>query len=130
MIRRPPRSTLFPYTTLFRPGGGPDRLAVDGVGLERPPGLSLAPGLPRLPPAHGARPEAVEQRRRTLPALRSPCDRSGARARLRRARAGAIARRRPPVLRARHGAARPLVVRGAVLARGRARGGAGRRARS
>src|SRR6478752_4278152 len=22
MIRRPPRSTLFPYTTLFRPGGG------------------------------------------------------------------------------------------------------------
>src|SRR5215207_11699234 len=26
MIRRPPRSTLFPYTTLFRPGrpGGPD----------------------------------------------------------------------------------------------------------
>src|SRR6266568_7231091 len=29
MIRRPPRSTLFPYTTLFRPGLGehPDRLA-------------------------------------------------------------------------------------------------------
>src|SRR3712207_7215315 len=27
MIRRPPRSTLFPYTTLFRspPGGGPAR---------------------------------------------------------------------------------------------------------
>src|SRR5947208_7859493 len=24
MIRRPPRSTLFPYTTLFRPGGGQD----------------------------------------------------------------------------------------------------------
>src|SRR2546427_1115026 len=23
MIRRPPRSTLFPYTTLFRSGGGP-----------------------------------------------------------------------------------------------------------
>src|SRR5690348_18061106 len=37
MIRRPPRSTLFPYTTLFRSelaqlGGGPfDRL---GVGVE------------------------------------------------------------------------------------------------
>src|SRR3989449_8054748 len=36
MIRRPPRSTLFPYTTLFRspdghdPGGGP------GGGLELP----------------------------------------------------------------------------------------------
>src|SRR3712207_8878519 len=24
MIRRPPRSTLFPYTTLFRSGAGPD----------------------------------------------------------------------------------------------------------
>src|SRR3712207_8327147 len=29
MIRRPPRSTLFPYTTLFRSGRG------DGPGLER-----------------------------------------------------------------------------------------------
>src|SRR3712207_7574017 len=33
MIRRPPRSTLFPYTTLFRsaadPGGHPSGLAVD-----------------------------------------------------------------------------------------------------
>src|SRR2546422_4576485 len=27
MIRRPPRSTLFPYTTLFRSGPGPDRAA-------------------------------------------------------------------------------------------------------
>src|SRR5258707_3249699 len=26
MIRRPPRSTLFPYTTLFRSGGGDERL--------------------------------------------------------------------------------------------------------
>src|SRR6266511_4610159 len=25
MIRRPPRSTLFPYTTLFRPGGARDQ---------------------------------------------------------------------------------------------------------
>src|SRR5258707_1700065 len=25
MIRRPPRSTLFPYTTLFRSGAGPGR---------------------------------------------------------------------------------------------------------
>src|SRR2546422_5515301 len=25
MIRRPPRSTLFPYTTLFRSGGGADQ---------------------------------------------------------------------------------------------------------
>src|SRR5437868_11487397 len=35
MMRRPPRSTLFPYTTLFRSRGivgmRPDRLAGDGV---------------------------------------------------------------------------------------------------
>src|SRR3712207_8863565 len=31
MIRRPPRSTLFPYTTLFRSHGGGDRLDL-GVG--------------------------------------------------------------------------------------------------
>src|SRR3712207_8704712 len=30
MIRRPPRSTLFPYTTLFRSGGG---LVVAGSGV-------------------------------------------------------------------------------------------------
>src|SRR3989475_9255145 len=48
MIRRPPRSTLFPYTTLFRslePGGrqrraeevdGPARFQVEGQGLHRP----------------------------------------------------------------------------------------------
>src|SRR5687768_18097317 len=28
MIRRPPRSTLFPYTTLFRSYGEPDRLVM------------------------------------------------------------------------------------------------------
>src|SRR2546427_8532654 len=32
MIRRPPRSTLFPYTTLFRSGAGENRLAVDHAG--------------------------------------------------------------------------------------------------
>src|SRR3712207_8008253 len=48
MIRRPPRSTLFPYTTLFRSeagdvgalplGGGDDELAraaLDGLAVER-----------------------------------------------------------------------------------------------
>src|SRR5260370_9543238 len=54
MIRRPPRSTLFPYTTLFRSAAqiriparhsGRDRAGVDdrvaGVGIEpgKPPGL-------------------------------------------------------------------------------------------
>src|SRR3712207_7773182 len=41
MIRRPPRSTLFPYTTLFRSRRGPD-LQRDGrhaiYGLLTPPG--------------------------------------------------------------------------------------------
>src|SRR3712207_9130742 len=40
MIRRPPRSTLFPYTTLFR---SPRRSA---------PGPGAAPGLRRLRPGH------------------------------------------------------------------------------
>src|SRR3712207_8135380 len=31
MIRRPPRSTLFPYTTLFRSHGYDVRVAADGV---------------------------------------------------------------------------------------------------
>src|SRR3712207_7490353 len=33
MIRRPPRSTLFPYTTLFRSGG--DRVMDEGAHLAR-----------------------------------------------------------------------------------------------
>src|SRR3712207_9141126 len=40
MIRRPPRSTLFPYTTLFR-SGHPQRGAHDGVGAA-----PLAPDRP------------------------------------------------------------------------------------
>src|SRR2546428_7370965 len=31
MIRRPPRSTLFPYTTLFRSSGGDARTALNGL---------------------------------------------------------------------------------------------------
>src|SRR3712207_8901524 len=42
MIRRPPRATLFPYTTLFRsPGDDGDRSRPD------PPGPSPAPALRR-----------------------------------------------------------------------------------
>src|SRR5260221_10802049 len=37
MIRRPPRSTLFPYTTLFRSVRSPDPLVVDGRRHERQP---------------------------------------------------------------------------------------------
>src|SRR5256885_4475137 len=51
MIRRPPRSTLFPYTTLFRSAAGsvftqlrPLRLATyraESARLSMPPGVSL-----------------------------------------------------------------------------------------
>src|SRR5258708_31480446 len=37
MIRRPPRSTLFPYTTLFRSYLGPDDLASHSSGGRRSP---------------------------------------------------------------------------------------------
>src|SRR3712207_8330699 len=37
MIRRPPRSTLFPYTTLFRSAAFADRRRPDSGHVERPP---------------------------------------------------------------------------------------------
>src|SRR2546430_12830616 len=45
MIRRPPRSTLFPYTTLFRSDPGPEARV---LGLERDPPRAGPPCL-RLP---------------------------------------------------------------------------------
>src|SRR5438309_7550425 len=58
MIRRPPRSTLFPYTTLFRsktcglpanPGPRPQETATAQVGsqLRLPPAVSLREGVGR-----------------------------------------------------------------------------------
>src|SRR2546427_5007537 len=49
MIRRPPRSTLFPYTTLFRSAGvrtvGGTRLPVRCVGTQQPAhGRHVLPG--------------------------------------------------------------------------------------
>src|SRR2546426_8390774 len=55
MIRRPPRSTLFPYTTLFRSGGGEGPLhgqadpAVDGDPAHEAREEELVPASPRLP---------------------------------------------------------------------------------
>src|SRR3712207_7838955 len=43
MIRRPPRSTLFPYTTLFR--------SLSSAGVARVPRSARPPG--RLPPSGG-----------------------------------------------------------------------------
>src|SRR3712207_7996084 len=41
MIRRPPRSTLFPYTTLFRSGRRARELTVRGIPVS--PGLAIGP---------------------------------------------------------------------------------------
>src|SRR5438552_13003530 len=80
MFRRPPRSTLFPYTTLFRsplgPGGLRARvraaalLRLQPVGRHRRVRADAGVGVTRvpLPPAHGSRPDA----RRRNP---SPVDR-------------------------------------------------------
>src|SRR2546430_4682987 len=92
MIRRPPRSTLFPYTTLFRsrrggPGGGYGR-APHG-GLDGPAGRgedprercdSLLVALARRPMAqgrnlrsHAARPDGIRRlRRRCAPRAGPP----------------------------------------------------------
>src|SRR2546429_9070900 len=48
MIRRPPRSTLFPYTTLFRSAA------------HRRAGCTRSPPAPWLPAAAGARPRSEE----------------------------------------------------------------------
>src|SRR5256884_1658377 len=46
MIRRPPRSTLFPYTTLFRSRAGEVRAALEALGSSREniiPAVEAAP---------------------------------------------------------------------------------------
>src|SRR3712207_7303538 len=55
MIRRPPRSTLFPYTTLFRSGcgtGGGRGGGAPAQGMDGEP--CRPPGAPTLHPDHGA----------------------------------------------------------------------------
>src|SRR5690242_21418653 len=71
MIRRPPRSTLFPYTTLFRSG---DREVVDA----EQPQLLAGPVLRGL--ARGRHPGPPAQpRQRDLPELVGPQDRKSTR---------------------------------------------------
>src|SRR5258707_2657365 len=71
MIRRPPRSTLFPYTTLFRSRGGacppttpaPRRVRPDQIGsFPRPPfcRLQFDTPLAALPPLRETRPRSEE----------------------------------------------------------------------
>src|SRR2546430_3744904 len=55
MIRRPPRSTLFPYTTLFRSTRGPG-MCTRTVGHDLDGGLTLLRGYDQVPelPTHNA----------------------------------------------------------------------------
>src|SRR2546430_11916857 len=45
MIRRPPRSTLFPYTTLFRSPSSPQVVSLTGKGIAH---AGLSPGIVRF----------------------------------------------------------------------------------
>src|SRR3712207_7891681 len=75
MIRRPPRSTLFPYTTLFR--SGPGAVGVDAdrgprahrvanrghpVGVVRQPDLELEAGVAAANPLAGVRRELLDRK--------------------------------------------------------------------
>src|SRR3712207_8871766 len=71
MIRRPPRSTLFPYTTLFRSageGGDHDERVGGHAGRDRRPRATRAGRRPRRPrgtPGRGAAPHAERDRKST-----------------------------------------------------------------
>src|SRR5260370_19378965 len=77
MIRRPPRSTLFPYTTLFR--SMPDQLArgLDlrgAVGQAKAHGLVVEDGLAEALALLGVLQRAIEGRTRHAHALRGNAD--------------------------------------------------------
>src|SRR2546426_8577255 len=68
MIRRPPRSTLFPYTTLFR--------SATAIGPQRPDAAHRAPGDGGHGPGGLAQAEPAGQRRSEehTSELQSPCN--------------------------------------------------------
>src|SRR2546428_9400559 len=55
MIRRPPRSTLFPYTTLFRSGAGEGLADRGGAAADRGGGAEAAAAAGRDPVRGGER---------------------------------------------------------------------------
>src|SRR2546422_1734733 len=62
MIRRPPRSTLFPYTTLFRSRSAPPRLESSGGGDRRGGGGGVRPAAAGFFPRQAlTRPERSEE---------------------------------------------------------------------
>src|SRR3712207_7295105 len=62
MIRRPPRSTLFPYTTLFRSREKQDGADGRRVDLRAAPGAGAAPLSRDRPGGGGGRPQGRLQR--------------------------------------------------------------------
>src|SRR2546426_3690474 len=75
MIRRPPRSTLFPYTTLFRSVADlEDTVAVGRVrGDDRVRRVPLPPSL-RIQPVHPARRREWNRSEEHTSELQSPCN--------------------------------------------------------
>src|SRR3712207_7912922 len=72
MIRRPPRSTLFPYTTLFRSATGADRRHPERALLgarrdpaQRPRGVAGRPGLAQRHPRRRPRGHRVDPDRKS-----------------------------------------------------------------
>src|SRR2546426_4921545 len=70
MIRRPPRSTLFPYTTLFRSHAGPAPSALPPPPAVAPPLLRPEPG----GPDHDARHQRRGRSEEHTSELQSPCN--------------------------------------------------------
>src|SRR3989442_6442249 len=65
MIRRPPRSTLFPYTTLFRSVGSNASLSIYEVTVVDRDGMALASSDASLPGQFVARRELAGDRKST-----------------------------------------------------------------
>src|SRR3712207_9252697 len=92
MIRRPPRSTLFPYTTLFRSARdhgaqrGPGLAQLEPRALLRPDAGPARPGGGLAPDHVGAHADGLRAARRLLP--------RGARRRRQRLRACGVGQRR------------------------------------
>src|SRR3712207_8495883 len=67
MIRRPPRSTLFPYTTLFRSSGARSGGEPLPRARDRPAGAARPAGLPRQGGDEGAHERGLRLARRPDP---------------------------------------------------------------
>src|SRR2546426_9255508 len=80
MIRRPPRSTLFPYTTLFRSASTPPGARSSGKGTEatdfQPPAAATlaVPPVPKVPDVLPGFWELTERSEEHTSELQSPCN--------------------------------------------------------